>query len=205
VAISVGSVEVDVIPNTQGIYQRLRAGIVPAATRAGEDAGSAAGRAFGPAMQGQVAGVGLRIGEEIGSQIAGRIVAAVRGALRDGITQGGQTARPAAARQGDETGGAFSRALKTRLEAAFRSLPRADVRLGDTGFDADMARLRARIESLSGKRIGIDLSAEAATAQITDIEARLRRLGPSIRTFRCGPTRRRRSHSWRRSARKSTP
>lgn len=176
-AITVGSVEVDVIPNTQGIYQRLRAGIVPAATRAGEDAGSAAGRAFGPAMQGQVNSVGLRIGEEIGQQIASRITASLRDAIRNGVTTGGQTARPAATRQGDETGGAFSRALKARLEAAFRSLPRADIRIGDAGFDADMARLRARIESLSGKRIGIDVSAEAAKTEITNIEERLRRLG----------------------------
>jgi phage-related protein len=177
VAITVGSVEVDVIPNTQGIYQRLRAGIVPAATRAGEDAGSAAGRAFGPAMQGQVNSVGLRIGEEIGQQIASRITASLRDAIRSGVTTGGQTARPAATRQGDETGGAFSRALKARLEAAFRSLPRADIRIGDAGFDTDMARLRARIETLSGKRIGIDVTAEAAKAEITAIEERLRRLG----------------------------
>lgn len=176
-AITVGSVEVDVIPNTQGIYQRLRAGIVPAATRAGDDAGQAAGRAFGPAMQGQVNGVGLRIGEEIGQQIADRITASLRDAIRTGITTGGQRSRPAATRQGDETGGAFSRALRARLEEAFRSLPRADVRIGDTGFDADMARLRARIESLSGKRIGIDVSAEAAKTEITSIEERLRRLG----------------------------
>ncbi|MGV9888394.1 transglycosylase SLT domain-containing protein [Streptomyces sp. NPDC003395] len=177
-AISVGSVEVDVIPSTQGIYSRLRDGLVPAATRAGRDAGDAAGRAFGPAMQGAVGdAIGARIGQQIGQQIAARITATVRDALRDGVTQGGRTARPAATRQGDEAGGAFSRALKARLEAAFRSLPKADVRIGDTGFDADMARLRARLETLSGKRIGIDVDAGVALAEIADVEARLRRLG----------------------------
>ncbi|MGV9352279.1 hypothetical protein [Streptomyces misionensis] len=177
-AISVGSVEVDVIPNTQGIYNRLRDGIVPAATRAGEEAGQAAGRAFGPAMQGAVGdAVGSRIGQQIGQQIAARISASVRDSLRDGVTQGGRVARPAATRQGDDAGGAFSRAMKARLEAAFKSLPRADVRLSDTGFDADLARLRARLETLSGKRIGIDVDAGVALAEIADIEERLRRLG----------------------------
>lgn len=176
-AITVGSVEVDVIPSTQGIYQRLRAGLVPAATRAGEDAGSAAGRAFGPAMRGEVGGVGLSLGQQIGQQIASRITAEVRSALRDGITQGGAAARPAAARQGQEAGGAFARTLRAKLEQAFRSMPRLDVGLDDTGVDADLARLRARMETLSNKRIGVDVDVAAADAEIADIEERLRRLG----------------------------
>lgn len=126
-AIQVGSVEVDVVPNTRGIYAQLRAGLVPAATRAGEDAGAAAGRSFGPAMQRQVGDVGLRIGEEIGQQIATRLTASLRDSVRDGVNQAGRTARPAATRQGDETAGAFSRALRTRLEAAFRALPRLTI------------------------------------------------------------------------------
>jgi hypothetical protein len=150
VAINVGSVEVDVLPSARGIYGRLQQALVPPATQIGEE-------------------VGRIIGRQIATQIAP--------AVRDGITNGGRTARPAATRQGDETAGAFSRALKARLEAAFRSLPRADVRLSTTGFDADMARLRARLETLSGRRIGIDVDAGVALAEITDIEARLRRLG----------------------------
>ncbi|MET9362187.1 hypothetical protein ABZX93_14855 [Streptomyces sp. NPDC006632] len=177
-AISVGSVEVDVIPNTQGIYQRLRNGLVPAATRAGTDAGEAAGRAFGPAMSGAVGdAIGIRIGEQIGAQVAARISAQIRGSLRDGITQGGRTALPAATRSGDETGGAFGRAFRARLQAAMKNLPNADVRIGDTGFDADLARLRARLETLSNKRVGVDVDAAVALAEIDKIEADLKRLG----------------------------
>ncbi|WP_405536861.1 hypothetical protein [Streptomyces antimycoticus] len=176
-AISVGSVEVDVIPNTRGIYARLREGLVPAATRAGEDAGSAAGRSFGPAMQRQVGDIGLRIGEQIGQQIANRITAALRDAIRDGVTRGGQTARPAAVRQGDETGGAFSRALKVRLEAAFRSLPKLQIGADTSEVDADLQAVRVRMETLADKRIGIDISAEDAKAEIKLIEAELTRLG----------------------------
>lgn len=149
-AISVGSVEVDVVPNAQGIQGRLRAALVP------------------PASQ---------IGDEVGRIIGRQIVQHMTPAITQGINNGARAARPAAVRQGDETAGAFSRSLKARLEAAFRSLPKADVRLSDTGFDADMARLRARLETLSGKRIGIDVDAGTALAEITDIEARLKRLG----------------------------
>jgi len=149
-AITVGSVEVDVVPNAQGIDARLRAALVP------------------PASQ---------IGDEVGRIIGRQIAAQMAPAIRDGINNGARMARPAAARQGDETAGAFSRSLKARLEAAFRSLPKADVTLSTTGFDADMARLRARLESLSNKRIGIDVDAATALAEITDVEARLKRLG----------------------------
>ncbi|MEU1663548.1 transglycosylase SLT domain-containing protein [Streptomyces sparsogenes] len=176
-AISVGSVEVDVIPNTRGIYAQLRAGLVPAATRAGEDAGSAAGRSFGPAMQRQVGDIGLRIGEEIGQQIANRITASLRDAIRDGVTRGGQTARPAAVRQGDQTAGAFSRALRAHLQAAFRSLPQLQIGADTSEVDADLQAVRVRMETLADKRIGIDISAADAKAEIALIEAELTRLG----------------------------
>lgn len=177
-AIQVGSVEVDVIPNTRGIYNRLRAGLVPAATRAGEDAGRAAGRAFGPAMSGAVDDtVATRIGQQLGQQTALRITASIRDAMRNGITQGGRMARPAATREGDNTGGAFSRALRARLQAAFRSLPEIQVGADTSEADADLQALRVRMESLSTKRIGIDIDAGAARAEIRLIEAELTRLG----------------------------
>jgi hypothetical protein len=149
-AISVGSVEVDILPNASGIQGRLRAALVP------------------PASQ---------IGDEVGRIIGRQIVQHMTPAIIQGINNGARAARPAAARQGDETAGAFSRSLKARLEAAFRSLPKANVTLSTTGFDADMARLRARLEALSGKRIGIDVDAATALAEITDVEARLKLLG----------------------------
>lgn len=176
-AITVGSVEVDIIPNTRGIYERLRAGLEPAATRAGETAGSAAGRSFGPAMQREVGAVGLSIGQQIGQQIASRIAAEIRGALRDGINQGGREARASATRQGEETGGAFSRSLKAKLEAAFRSLPKLQIDANTSEADADLQALRVRMETLAGKRIGIDIDAAEAKAEIRLIEAELDRLG----------------------------
>ncbi|MPY47166.1 hypothetical protein [Streptomyces acidicola] len=149
-AISVGSVEVDVLPNAQGIQGRLRAALVP------------------PASQ---------IGDEVGRIIGRQIAAHMTPAIRDGIQDGARAARPAATRQGEQTGGAFARSLRARLEAAFRSMPRLDVRLSDTGVDADLARLRARLETLAGKTIGIDVDAATARAEAADIEERLRRIG----------------------------
>ncbi|CAM5265198.1 hypothetical protein SBADM41S_08314 [Streptomyces badius] len=178
-AISVGSVEVDVIPNTQGIYQRLKTALVPAATRAGEDAGSAAGRSFGPAMQGQVGNVGLSIGQQIGQQIALSIKNAIKDAVKDGVQAGGKQAAASGAKAGSETGGAFARAARARIQAAFRSLPDITVGADTSEADADLQALRVRMEALAGKRIGVDIDAAAARAEIAEIEEQLRRLGAS--------------------------
>lgn len=149
-AISVGSVEVDVLPNVRGIHRRLRSALVPTASQIGDE-----------------------VGRIIGQQLAARIAPAVR----DGVQNGARAARSSAARGGEETGGAFARSLRARLEQAFRSMPKLNVGLNDTGVDADLARLRAKLESLAGKTIGIDIDAETARAQAADIEERLRRIG----------------------------
>ena len=92
-AISVGSVEVDVVPNATGIQEKLRAALVPPASEIGDE-----------------------VGRIIGRQIAAHITPAVR----DGIQNGAKAARPAATRGGEQAGGAFARSLRARLEAAFR-------------------------------------------------------------------------------------
>ncbi|WP_109030172.1 hypothetical protein [Streptomyces rubrogriseus] len=149
-AISVGSVEVDVLPNATGITRRMQRAVLPAANEVGEE-------------------VGRVMGRYISSGIAD--------AVRDGVRNGARAAQPAATRGGQQAGGAFARSLKARLEAAFRSMPKLNVGLNDTGVDADLARLRAKLESLAGKTIGIDIDAETARAQAADIEERLRRIG----------------------------
>lgn len=149
-AISVGSVEVDVLPNAQGITRRLQRAVLPAANEVGEEVGRVMGR---------------------------YISTGIADAVRDGVRNGARAAQPAATRGGQQAGGAFARSLRARLEAAFRSMPKLNVGLNDTGIDADLARLRAKLESLAGKTIGIDIDAETARAQAADIEERLRRIG----------------------------
>ncbi|MEU8829326.1 hypothetical protein [Streptomyces sp900116325] len=149
-AISVGSVEVDVLPNATGILARLQAALVPPATQ---------------------------VGDEVGRIIGARLAAHISPAVRDGINAGARAARPAATRQGDQTGGAFSRALKTRLEAAFKALPKINIDANTTEADADLQALRVRMETLASKHIGIDIDAGAAKAEIKLIEAELTRLG----------------------------
>ncbi|MFH8476608.1 hypothetical protein [Streptomyces sp. NPDC018000] len=112
----VGGAAVDVVPVIPQFHSRLKAMVLPVADRVGEE-------------------VGRRMGEAISKNI---VVA-----IPQAINQGGKAGARAAGRQGDDAGGAFSRSLKRKLEVAFRSMPKLQVGLVDTGVDAELARLRA--------------------------------------------------------------
>ncbi|MCT9140348.1 transglycosylase SLT domain-containing protein [Streptomyces violarus] len=146
----VGTVAVDVVPIAPAFHTKLKAIALPAAERAGEEAG----RRFGDAMSRHITV-----------------------AIPSAINNGGNAARNASTRAGNDNAGAFGRAFKSRLQVAFQSLPKPDVRLGTTGLDADLARVRARMEALSGKRIGVDVDAETAFAELQAIDAKLAELG----------------------------
>ncbi|MEW2488782.1 hypothetical protein [Streptomyces sp. NPDC048411] len=146
----VGGAAVDVVPVIPNFHTKLKALVLPVADRVGEEAG-----------------------RRMGDAISRNIVISIP----DAITRGGRAGAVAAGRQGDDAGGAFSRSLKRKLEVAFRAMPKLQVGLADTGVDAELARLRSKLEQLSGKRIGIDVDAMAARAEVERIEKELLRLG----------------------------
>ena len=151
-AISVGSVEVDVVPNTQGIRSRLQARLVPAADEVGEE-------------------MGRLIGRHISTQVAQ--------AIRDGVTAGGRTAQAPAARQGQSTGSTFARSLRATLEAALRNLPEVRLNANSSDAEREIANIRLQIAGLRDARIGIDISSAEAVAAINALQERLRRLSAS--------------------------
>jgi hypothetical protein len=144
----IGSVAVEVVPSAKNFVRDFKAQVLPKAGPAGKDFGDAFGTAAG--------------------QVAG-------GRLRSGIIDGLKSAdvRTQGAKQGDEYGGAFDRTVKARLNAALRNLPKIKID-GDTA-DADkkLAELRARIEELSGKNIGVDITDKEALAKLAALRAEL--------------------------------
>ncbi|MET9126900.1 peptidoglycan DD-metalloendopeptidase family protein [Streptomyces sp. NPDC004528] len=146
----VGGAAVDVVPIVPNFHTKLKALVLPIADKVGEEAG-----------------------KKMGEAISKNIVISIPQA----INQGGKAGVQAARRQGDNAGGAFANSIRRKLEAAFKAMPKLDVKLSDTGVDAELARIRSKLETLSNKRIGIDVSAEAAEAEIVRLEAQLRELG----------------------------
>jgi hypothetical protein len=85
--------------------------------------------------------------------------------------------KPQSEKDGAAAGGAFADGFKKRVEAALRSLP--DIKVGADSSDAEreIAGLRASLQELSGKTVGVDIDAASALAEVERISARLRELG----------------------------
>ncbi|MDF2711149.1 MAG: hypothetical protein K0R62_6801 [Nonomuraea muscovyensis] len=151
-AISVGSVEVDVLPNAQGIRRRMQQQLVPAADSVGEE-----------------------LGRIIGRHVASRTAQAIR----DGVTTGGRTAQAPAARQGQSTGSTFARSMRASLQAGLAALPEIRLRADSSEAQRELAEIQARMRALSNARIGIDLDAATAQAAMARLQERLDRLSSS--------------------------
>ncbi|GAA4845471.1 hypothetical protein GCM10023201_40900 [Actinomycetospora corticicola] len=65
------------------------------------------------------------------------------------------------------------------LQAALRALPVVVLDADSSQADREIAALRARIQELSGKTIGVDISGEQARREVSSIKADLDRLGAS--------------------------
>ncbi|MEU1254786.1 peptidoglycan DD-metalloendopeptidase family protein [Streptomyces chartreusis] len=173
----VGGAAVDVVPIVPNFHTKLRQAVLPIADSVGAEAGRKMGERMADTMRASLVGDAQRIGNDLGDAIGDAMARRIVTALPNAINTGGQAARRASSRQGDANAGAFARSFENRLRAAFQSLPRPDVRLNDTGFNADLARLRARMETLSNKRIGVDIDAATAIAEMQAIDAKLAELG----------------------------
>lgn len=104
-------------------------------------------------------------------------------AFQDAVT-GGRGGERAAADAGRRTGqrfaGGFDREVRTRVTRALENLPAYRVNLDRRGLsDADrqMNKLRNDLERLSRQRIGIDISAAGALAQVVNLRTQLEELG----------------------------
>ncbi|MEV4037725.1 peptidoglycan DD-metalloendopeptidase family protein [Streptomyces umbrinus] len=175
----VGGAAVDVVPIVPNFHNKLKAAVLPIADQVGAEAGRKMGEKMGDAMRAALTGDAQRIGNDLGDAIGDAMARRIVAAIPTAINQGGRAGARAAGRQGDDAGGAFARSMRRKLEAAFKAMPKLDVRLGDTGVDAELARIRAKLEALSNKRIGIDVTTEAAEAEVARLDEQLRRLGAS--------------------------
>lgn len=78
---------------------------------------------------------------------------------------------------GEQAGGAFADAMRARIDAALKSLPKAKLDADSSEVDRKLDEIRTRLESLRDKRIGIDISADAFLAEMAVIKADLDELG----------------------------
>jgi hypothetical protein len=156
---SIGSVYVDVLPSSEGFFAKFQA-----------------------QTQAQATKVGQELGGQIGKQISDSIVKGIREGLGKG-TEGSPGKAPGK-KSGEDFAGEFERTVQTRIAAALRALPKAQIGADATDAEKKVQELRASLAELASKRIGIDISDEQAIAEVRRLQeelARLARESPSVR------------------------
>ncbi|TAK89383.1 MAG: hypothetical protein EPO06_12030 [Burkholderiaceae bacterium] len=137
-----GAVGIDVFPDDRQFETRLRAAVLPPAQR---------------------------VGQEIGRVIAAPMAARIADGVLAGVRDGARAAQAAGTKAGSDTGAAFGRAMRTRIDAALRSLPRAKLDADTSELDAKIAAARAKLEALghasAGGRVTLDSGDTAAEVQ----------------------------------------
>jgi phage-related protein len=144
--ITVGSVGVEVVPDAREFAKRVRAQILPDAARVGNDFG----KSLGDAAQKRIAD-----------------------GIQKGVRQNSLDIGKQGAQAGEEYGGKFGTTLKTRLDAAFKSLPQVKLDADSSQIDRTIDGIRVHLAELKDAKIGVDISAEDALAQIDRVQERL--------------------------------
>lgn len=114
-----------------------------------------------------LAGFGAKVREQLAKEDPGGLTVQIKP----------QVDKAAAAARGAEAGGAFGDAMRARIDAALKDLPKPKIDADSSEADRKIAELRGRLEELRGKRIGVDIDAGAALAEMAAIKADLDEVG----------------------------
>lgn len=104
-------------------------------------------------------------------------------ALPAGFRDGARASAPEGAKAGEQFGGAFAQAVRRRIEAGLKALPKVEINADSSDTDVKIAAIRAQLEELRDKRIGIDIDEGLALAQLAALQAELDHLAtedPSV-------------------------
>lgn len=140
-----GEVVVPVVPDATGFQKTLKKQLVPGA---------------------------YQVGQDIGKEIQRGIQDALKG-VYEPIREQTRRQQQQAPREGAQVGGAFARGVKQAMEAAFKSLPKVELDAESSEAQRKVQDLRTRIETLSGKTVGIDIDAATAQAEVAAIQREL--------------------------------
>lgn len=127
---------------------------------------------FAKQLKKQLVGQVMEIGRNIGQDLTRGINEGLGDPLAP-LKEETRRQQQRAPKDGEQIGGAFARGFKARLEAAFKSLPKAEITADSSPAERAVSELRARMQELAGKTIGIDIDAGAAIAEVSAIQREL--------------------------------
>lgn len=185
-------------PIAAGVARAIREGLNQAGRRIAVDAARHA-RAYSRAFRAALRQQPIRVPVELDTSKIDRALAGVaRRARRAGGDAGEQFGdgfdrttrertrttpvgpdRTRSRRQGEDTGGAFADGFRKRLTAALRALPPVSIGVARNAAEQQIKDLTAQLRDLSTKRVGVDIDAREAIAEVQRIDGELRRLAAS--------------------------
>jgi hypothetical protein len=141
---SAGAVALDVEPDAEGFYPRLRAQVLPEADR---------------------------VGREVGRRIASPIVSEIARGVGEGVRDGGRGMTAQGTRIGNDLGAAIGRALRARVAAAVRTLPQVRLDADTSALDRKLAAAQAKMVAIASPTIRIDVNDGPAMARLSAVQA----------------------------------
>jgi hypothetical protein len=145
----IGQVTVSVVPNASDFVSRMRGAILPGMTQLGTQAGDQFGRAMKAQIEKALTGLGTAPSRESG--------------------------KSSGAAFADE----FSKTMDTRVAAALKALPKAQIGASTTEVDQKIKDIRAQLIALSSEDLRIGVSDEDALAKVRDLRLQLLELSKS--------------------------
>lgn len=91
----------------------------------------------------------------------------------DEFQRGMEGLKVKAPKQGEQVAGAFARSFSRQLGQAFRNLPQAQITADSSDAEVKVNVLRQSLRELANKRIGVDIDATTAMAEMRAIKAEL--------------------------------
>ncbi|PZG20596.1 phage tail protein [Nonomuraea aridisoli] len=169
----VGRVSLRVMPDTKRFRRDLEDDL-ERLERALEVTVPAALDTSGLDRQARQAGVELeRLGRRIGDELADGVERGLGDPVGDPLEESARRSRRSMPSEGDAAAGAFAQAFRRRIQTALSNLPEAEITADSSEADAKVQALRQALAELGDRRIGVDIQADTARAELAAIRGEL--------------------------------
>lgn len=114
-----------------------------------------------------------RLGRKIGDDLADGIERGLGDPVQAPLEKSTRKSQRQAPAQGAKTGGAFAEGFSRRVQAALSNLPEAEITADSSDADLKLQVLRKSLAELGDQKIGVDIQADTARAELAVIRSEL--------------------------------
>lgn len=109
----------------------------------------------------------------VGSEWGGKFNEGILGRIGDVMGKWSAEQDTKAKAGGDAAGSSYAEAFKAKLKAATDDLPPVELTANASAADLEVDKLRVKLDELSSKTIGVDLTGEEAMSELNKIQAKM--------------------------------